>query len=425
MRRGELAGAPLSMRRRVVLTGIGLVSPLGLDAPTTWTALLAGRSGIGPITKFDASAMSSRIAGEVRGFDPLAHLEKKEVRKMDSFTHYAIAASREALRDAGFVIDAANAERVGVHIGSGIGGLPLLEETYRELIARGPRRVSPFFIPGMILNMAAGNVSILVGAKGPHLALATACATGTHAIGESFRLIREGYCDAMIAGGTEAVITPLAVGGFCAMKALSTRNEEPERASRPFDADRDGFVMGEGAGICLLEARDEAVARGARIYAEVIGYGLSGDAYHMSAPSVDGDGAIRAMRAALADGGLGPDELDYINAHGTSTPAGDRVETMAVKAVLGEHASSVVFASTKSMTGHLLGAAGGLETAITALAVLHDRIPPTINHERPDPECDLDCAPNVARTRTVRAALNNSFGFGGTNASLLLRKHVM
>jgi 3-oxoacyl-[acyl-carrier-protein] synthase II len=412
------------MRRRVVITGIGLVSPLGLDAPTTWAALLAGKSGVGPITKFDAQAMSSRIAGEVRGFDPLAHLEKKEVRKMDTFTHYAIAASREALSDAGFTIDAGNAERVGVHIGSGIGGLPLLEQTHREMLERGPRRISPFFIPGMILNMAAGNVSILVGAKGPNVSLATACATGTHAIGESLRLIREGYADAMIAGGTEAVITPLAVGGFCAMKALSTRNEEPERASRPFDADRDGFVMGEGAGICLLEERELALARGARVYAELVGYGLSGDAYHMSAPSLDGDGAIRAMRGALADAQTEPAEIDYINAHGTSTPAGDRVETMAVKSVFGEQSRKLVFASTKSMTGHLLGAAGGLETAVTALAVLHDRIPPTTNYERPDPECDLDCAPNVARERVVHAALNNSFGFGGTNASLLLRKHA-
>jgi len=412
------------MRRRVVITGIGLVSPLGLDAPTTWQGLLAGRSGVGPITKFDAAAMSSRIAGEVRGFDPLAHLEKKEVRKMDTFTHYAVVASREALRDAGFVIDAGNAERIGVHIGSGIGGLPLLEETHRELLERGPRRISPFFIPGMILNMAAGNVSILVGAKGPNMAVATACATGSHAIGESMRLIREDYADAMIAGGTEAVITPLAVGGFCAMKALSTRNDEPERASRPFDADRDGFVMGEGAGICLLEEREIARARGARIYAEIVGYGLSGDAYHMSAPALDGDGAIRAMRAALRDAAARPEEVDYINAHGTSTPAGDRVETMAVKAVFGDHARRLVFASTKSMTGHLLGAAGGLETAVTALAVLHDRIPPTTNQQRPDPECDLDCAPNEARTRVVRTALNNSFGFGGTNATLLLRKHA-
>ena len=411
------------MSKRVVITGIGLVSPLGLDAPSTWAALVAGQSGIGPITKFDAAAMSSRIAGEVRDFDPHAFIDKKEARKMDAFTHYAVAATFEALRDASFTIDAGNADSVGVYIGSGIGGLPLLEETHRELLARGPRRVSPFFIPGMILNLAAGNVSILTGAKGPNLAIATACATGSHAIGESFRLIREGFAVAMIAGGTEAVITPLAVGGFCSMKALSTRNDEPQRASRPFDADRDGFVIGEGAGILLLEEREAALARGARIHAEIIGYGLSGDAYHMSAPSIDGDGAIRAMRMALEVAGLKPEEVDYINAHGTSTPAGDRVETMAVKRTFGEHAYRLVCASTKSMTGHLLGAAGGLETAVAALAVEHDIVPPTINRDTPDPECDLDCVPGEARRMKVDVALNNSFGFGGTNATLLLRKH--
>lgn len=411
------------MSKRVVITGIGLVSPLGLDAPSTWAALVAGQSGIGPITKFDAAAMSSRIAGEVRDFDPHAFIDKKEARKMDAFTHYAVAATFEALRDASFTIDAGNADSVGVYIGSGIGGLPLLEETHRELLARGPRRVSPFFIPGMILNLAAGNVSILTGAKGPNLAIATACATGSHAIGESFRLIREGFAVAMIAGGTEAVITPLAVGGFCSMKALSTRNDEPQRASRPFDADRDGFVIGEGAGILLLEEREAALARGARIHAEIIGYGLSGDAYHMSAPSIDGDGAIRAMRMALEVAGVKPEEVDYINAHGTSTPAGDRVETMAVKRTFGEHAYRLVCASTKSMTGHLLGAAGGLETAVAALAVEHDIVPPTINRDTPDPECDLDCVPGEARRMKVDVALNNSFGFGGTNATLLLRKH--
>jgi 3-oxoacyl-[acyl-carrier-protein] synthase II len=415
---------PAPMSRQVVITGIGLITPVGLDRESTWGALLAGRSGIGPITRFDASPYTSRIAGEVRGFDPHAFLEKKEARKMDSFTHYAIAATREALDDAGFEIDASNAERTGVYIGSGIGGLPLLERQHRDLLDRGPRRVSPFFIPGMILNLAAGQVSILFGAKGPNLALATACATGTHAIGESYRLIREGYCDAMIAGGTEAVITPLAVGGFCAMKALSIRNDEPEKASRPFDADRDGFVMGEGAGIVVLEERCAAEARGARIYAEIVGYGISGDAYHMSAPSVDGDGAMRAMRLALEGSGMAVEEIDYINAHGTSTPAGDRVEIGAIKGIFGKHARRLVCGSTKSMTGHLLGAAGGLETAISALAVSHDRIPPTINQTNPDPECDLDCAANEAREMTVRAALNNSFGFGGTNASILLRKPV-
>lgn len=411
------------MSRRVVITGIGLVTPLGLDAPSSWEALLAGKSGIGKITKFDASKLTSRIAGEVRDFDPFQYIEKKEARKMDTFTHYAVVASREALSDAKFTIDAGNAERVGVYIGSGIGGLPLLEETHRDIMARGPRRISPFFIPGMILNLAAGHVSIQFGAKGPNLALATACATGSHAIGESFRMIGEEYADAMIAGGTEAVITGLAVGGFCAMKALSTRNEEPERASRPFDAERDGFVIGEGAGIMILEEREAALARGARIYAEIVGYGISGDAYHVSAPSVDGDGPIRAMRMALDRAGVEPQAVDYINTHGTSTPAGDRIEVMAIKKVFGEHARRLVAGSTKSMTGHLLGAAGGLETAISALSIYHDHVPPTINQEHPDPECDLDCAPNESKKMIVRTVLNNSFGFGGTNSTLLLQEH--
>ena len=384
------------MRRRVVMTGIGLLTPLGLDRESSWQALLAGKSGVGPITKFDASNHSCRIAGELRGFDPLTAMEKKEARKMDPFTHYAVAAAREALADSGYDISPANAERTGVYIGSGIGGLQLLESQHAILTERGPRRVSPFFIPGMILNMATGQVSILFGAKGPSLACATACATGSHAIGESTRLIRDGYADAMIAGGAEAVITPLAVAGFCSMKALSTRNDEPEKASRPFDSGRDGFVMGEGAGILMLEERDSALARGARVYAEVAGYGLSGDAFHISAPSEDGDGPIRAMRGALADGGIEPGEIDYINAHGTSTPAGDRIEVMAVRKVFGGHASEVVCSSTKSMTGHLLGAAGGVETAIVALAIRDNRVPPTINHDDPDPECEIDCAPNEA-----------------------------
>jgi 3-oxoacyl-[acyl-carrier-protein] synthase II len=411
------------MGRRVVITGIGLVTPLGLDAPSTWEALLHGRGGVGPITKFDAGGYASTIAAEVHGFEPGKFIPKKEIRKMDTFIHYAIGATHEALGDAGVTIDASNAERVGVYIGSGIGGLGLLEKTHRDLLAKGPRRVSPFFIPGMILNLAAGNVSILFGVKGPNLALATACATGSHAIGESMRLIHDGYCDAMIAGGAEAVVTPLAVGGFCAMKALSTRNHEPEKASRPFDGERDGFVVGEGAGILYLEERQLALSRGARIYAEVVGYGISGDAYHISAPSVDGDGAVRAMRMALKHAGVEPGEVDYINAHGTSTPAGDRIETLAVKELFGARARELAFASTKSMTGHLLGAAGGLETAVTALAVCHDHIPPTINQVTPDPECDLDCVPNVSRRRPVGVALNNSFGFGGTNATLVVRKH--
>lgn len=408
------------MRRRVVITGVGLVSPLGLDAPSSWQALVAGRSGIGPITKFDASALSTRIAGEVRGFDPERFLEKKEARKMDTFIHYAIAASIEALGQSGLTLGPGNADRVGVYIGSGIGGLPLLERTFHEMIEKGPRRISPFFIPGMIINLASGQVSILLGAKGPNLGCSTACATGTHAIGESFRLIREGYADAMITGGSEAAISALPVGGFCAMKALSTRNDEPERASRPFDAERDGFVMGEGAGVVLLEERESALRRGATVIAEIAGYGLTGDAYHISAPSEDGEGAYRAMAMALRDAGVVPAAVDYINAHGTSTPAGDRIETIAVKRLFGEHARELAFASTKSMTGHLLGAAGGLETVVTALSIRDGVVPPTINHDHPDPECDLDCVPNVARRMPVRVALNNSFGFGGTNATLLL-----
>jgi 3-oxoacyl-[acyl-carrier-protein] synthase II len=410
------------MHRRVVITGIGLVSPVGLTAQTTWQALLAGKSGIGPITHFDASQMTARIAGEINDFDPLTFLERKEVRRMDTFSHFAIAATTEALDDAKYVVNADNAERIGVYIGSGIGGLPLLEKTAKLLNERGPRKISVFFIPGMIVNLAAGNVSIRFGIKGPNLAVSTACATGAHAVGESYRLIREGYCDAMIAGGTEAVISPLAIGGFCAMKALSTRNDDPATASRPFDLDRDGFVMGEGAGIVLLEERDSAIARGARIYAEIRGYGISGDAHHISAPSPDGDGPARAMRMALDRAGVEPDNIDYINAHGTSTPLGDSSEITAVKSVFNEHAHKMVVASTKSMTGHLLGAAGGLETAITALVVHHDMIPPTINQFTPDPACDLDCAANERRPMKIRYAMNNSFGFGGTNVSLLLRK---
>jgi len=411
------------VRRRVVITGVGVVSPLGLDAPSTWSALLAGKSGIGPITKFDVSAFSCRIGGEVRGFVPENYIEKKDVKKMDTFIHFAIAATREAMTDSGLTIDETNGERVGVYIGSGIGGMPLFEETHKAYLSGGPRKISPFFIPGMIVNLAAGHVSILFGAKGPNLACATACATGNHAIGEAMRLIREDYADAMIAGGTDAVIVPLAVGGFCSMKALSTRNDEPERASRPFDAGRDGFVMGEGAGILVLEEREQAIARGATIYAELAGYGLTGDAYHISAPSVNGEGAARAMRGALKDAGIDGREVDYINAHGTSTPVGDTIETLAVKTVFGAHARELAFASTKSMTGHLLGAAGGLESAVTALAIRDGVVPPTINYEAPDPSCDLDCVPNTARRMPIRAALNNSFGFGGTNASLLMTRH--
>jgi 3-oxoacyl-[acyl-carrier-protein] synthase II len=411
------------VRRRVVITGVGVVSPLGLDGPSTWSALQSGKSGIGPITKFDVSAFTCRIGGEVRGFVPENYMDKKEVKKMDTFIHFAIAAAKEAMSDSGLPITPDNEERVGVYIGSGIGGMPLFEATHKAYLAGGPRKISPFFIPGMIVNLAAGHVSIMFGAKGPNLACATACATGNHAIGEALRLIREDYADAMIAGGTDAVIVPLAVGGFCAMKALSTRNDEPERASRPFDADRDGFVIGEGAGILVLEERERAIARGASIYAELAGYGLSGDAYHISAPSVNGEGAARAMRGAIKDAGVNPQEIDYINAHGTSTPVGDTIETLAVKTVFGPRAKEIAFASTKSMTGHLLGAAGGLESAITCWAVRDGIVPPTINYETPDPSCDLDCVPNKARKMPVRAALNNSFGFGGTNASLLMTRH--
>jgi 3-oxoacyl-[acyl-carrier-protein] synthase II len=411
------------MNRRVVITGIGLVSPLGLDADSSWKGLLEGRSGVGPITRFDTDGFACRIAAEVTGFDPLTAMDRKEARKMDTFVHYAVAATREALLDAGLTIDADNAESVGVYIGTGIGGLSLLEKTHKDLLNRGPRKVSPFFIPGMIVNMAAGQVSILFGARGPNLAVATACATGAHAVGESFRMIQHGTADAMITGGTESVITPLCLAGFAAMKALSTRNDEPEKASRPFDAERDGFVMGEGAGILILEEREQAMARGTTIYGELAGYGVSADAYHISAPEPEGIGAAQAMDAALKDAGIAANEVDYINAHGTSTPVGDRVETASVKAVFGDHAKRVAFGSTKSMTGHLLGAAGGLETAVTALAVHHDHVPPTINQSSPDPECDLDNVPNESRRMTVRAALNNSFGFGGTNAALLITKH--
>jgi 3-oxoacyl-[acyl-carrier-protein] synthase II len=410
------------LKRRVVVTGVGLVTPCGIGTEATWSALLEGRSGIGPITKFDASKFDSRIAGEVRGFDPEAYVGKKDVKKMDLFIHYAIAASEFALAQSGLKITPENAERVGVMIGSGIGGMNFFEKQHQILLERGPDRLSPFLIPGMIVNLASGQVSIRTGAKGPNSAVCTACATGTHAIGDSFRLIQNGLADAMLAGGTEGVITPLAVGGFCAMKALSTRNDAPEAASRPFDAERDGFVMGEGAGILVLEELGRARSRGARILAEIAGYGMSSDAYHISSPSEDGDGPMRVMRAALEDAGVSPADVSYINAHGTSTSAGDRIETMAIKGVFGEAARSIPVSSTKSSMGHLLGAAGGVETAICVLAVERDVIPPTLNLTHPDPECDLDYVPHRARRIEVRTALNNSFGFGGTNASILVRK---
>jgi 3-oxoacyl-[acyl-carrier-protein] synthase II len=411
------------MGRRVVITGMGLISPLGLDLPSSWQALLAGKSGVGPITRFDTSDYACKIAAEVRGFNPEDHFSKKEIRKIDLFTQYGMVCSAEALKDSGLEIHDGNAERVGVYIGSGIGGLPIMEEVHRNLLNRGPKRVSPFFIPAMILNLAAGNVSIQTGAKGPNMALATACATGTHAVGESYRLISEGYADAMISGGTESGVSPLAMAGFSSMKALSTRNDEPERASRPFAADRDGFVLGEGAGILILEEREAALARSARIYAEITGYGMSGDAFHISAPAEDGGGAVRSMSTALERSGIRLDEVDYINAHGTSTPAGDEIEVRAVKKVFGDHAYKLICGSTKSMTGHLLGAAGGLETIVVAMAIAEDVVPPTINQENQDPECDLDSAHEVKREMPVGTALSNSFGFGGTNATLILSKH--
>jgi 3-oxoacyl-[acyl-carrier-protein] synthase II len=408
-------------RRRVVVTGVGLVSPVGLTAAENWANLTAGVSGIGPLTRFDATEFACRIAGEVRGFDPAAFLDKKEIKKFDTFIHYAVAASKEAMADSGLAVTEENAERVGVCIGSGIGGLPLIEEMHRTLMEKGPRRISPFFIPGLIVNMGAGLVSILNGARGPNTATATACATSAHAIGDAVNIIRRGDADAMIAGGSESVVTPLAIGGFAAMRALSTRNDDPKAASRPWDKDRDGFVLGEGAGILVLEDLAHAKARGAAIYAEVAGYGMSGDAYHISAPSDDGDGPARVMVNTLKDAAANPEEIQYINAHGTSTPQGDRIETTAVKRVFGVHAKKLAISSTKSMTGHLLGAAGGYEAGVLALAMRHGAIPPTINYRTPDPDCDLDYTPNSARELRLRCALSNSFGFGGTNACLLLR----
>ena len=410
-------------RRRVAVTGVGLVTPVGLTTRETWESLLAGRPGIGPITRFDASDYACRIAGEVKGFSPERFLEKKEVKKFDTFIHYAVAAAKEALSDSGVGIDESNAERVGVSVGSGIGGLPLIEEMHKTLLEKGPRRISPFFIPGLIVNMSSGLISILTGAKGPNTAVATACATSAHAIGDAANVIRRGEADVMIAGGTESVVVPLAIGGFAAMRALSTRNDDPAAASRPWDRDRDGFVLGEGAGILVLEELGQAVARGAAIYAELAGYGMSGDAYHISAPSDDGDGPYRVMRNTLADAGLPPDSVDYVNAHGTSTPHGDRIETIALKRAFGDHARKLAVSSTKSMTGHLLGAAGGLEAGITALTVRHGVVPPTINYQHPDPECDLDYTPNTARERVVDVALSNSFGFGGTNACLAMQRY--
>jgi 3-oxoacyl-[acyl-carrier-protein] synthase II len=406
----------------VVVTGVGLVSPLGIGTAANWEALCAGRSGIGPITKFDASGFSSRIAGEVKGFDPLAFIEKRDVKKMDVFIQYAIAASQFAVDDARLAFTPAEAPRVGVFIASGIGGFSTIEREHRALLEGGPRRISPFFIPSAIINLAAGQVSIRFGAKGPNSATCTACSASAHAIGDAYQMIRRGDADVMIAGGSEAAITPMGVGGFAAMRALSTRNDVPERASRPFDRDRDGFIIGEGAGVVILEEYGRAVRRDAPIYAELVGYGLSADAYHITAPPEDGDGAVRVMQMAIERAGIRPDQVDYINAHGTSTPHNDRLESLAIKRCFGEHAYRLAVSSTKSMHGHLLGAAGGLEAGITALVLRHQIVPPTINLDTPDPECDLDYVPNAARRLSVTYALSNSFGFGGTNAALLFKR---
>ena len=406
-----------------MVTGVGLVSPLGIGTEPTWKGLLAGQSGAATITLFDASQHSTRFAAEVKGFDPLNWVEKKEVKKMDRFIQFAVAAADFAMKDSAIAVGAGNEEMVGVYIGSGIGGFRTIEDAHTDLVTGGPRRVSPFFIPSAIVNLASGWVSIRTGAKGPNSATATACTTSAHALGDSYRLIQRGDADVMIAGGSEAAITPLGTAGFCSMRALSTRNDEPARASRPFDAQRDGFVMGEGAGILILEELEMARRRGAKIYCEMIGYGMSADAYHISAPSESGAGAISVMKRTLKDARLQPSDVDYINVHGTSTPQGDKVEVIAIKEVFGDHARKVAISSTKSMTGHLLGAAGGLEAGISALTLRDQVIPPTINYENPDPECDLDFVPNTARKAAVRHVLSNSFGFGGTNGALLFRRY--
>ncbi len=413
------------MTRRVVITGVGLISSVGIGTGANWDALLAGRSGIGSITRFDAAHFTTRIAGEVKGFDPLQFMDRKDVKKADVFIQYALAASQFAVDDARLEVTRENADDVGVFIASGIGGFSTIEREHMELIHGGPRRISPFFIPASIINLAAGQVSIRFGARGPNLATCTACTASAHAIGEASEIIKRGDANVMIAGGSEASITPMGVGGFAAMRALSTRNDEPQRASRPFDKDRDGFVIGEGAGIVILEEIETAKRRGATIYAEIAGYGLSADAYHLTGQPEDANGAVRSMRMALRKAGIAPDQVDYVNAHGTSTPINDPTETRAVKTTFGEHARKLVMSSTKSMTGHLLGAAGGLEAGITALAVRHQIAPPTINLDAPDEGCDLDYAPNAKRPMRIRYALSNSFGFGGTNGTLVLARHEL
>ena len=409
-------------RRRVVITGLGIVSPVGNSVTEAWAGILAGKSGISRISRFDSTRLSCQIAGEVKNFDLAGYLERKEARHMDTFIHYGMVAGIQAMRDCGIEVTPDNAERIGVNIGSGIGGVPMIEHTHKELLAGGPRKISPFFIPSTIINMISGNLSIKYGLKGPNLAMVTACTTATHCIGESGRLIEYGDCDMMIAGGAEAVVTELAMGGFAQARALSSRNDDPATASRPWDRDRDGFVLGEGAGVLVLEEYEHAKARGAKIYAELAGYGMSGDAFHMTAPREDGDGAARCMNSALRNARLNTDQVDYINAHGTSTPLGDIAETTAVKRSLGAHAKNVAVSSTKSMTGHLLGAAGGVEAVFSALAVQQQVAPPTINIFNQDPQCDLDYVPNTARQMKIDVALSNSFGFGGTNGTLVFSR---
>ena len=410
--------------RRVVVTGLGALSPVGNTADEFWSSLVQGRSGVGPITKFDTEGYPTRIAGEVRNFDPLNFVDKKEARRLDPYLQYAVAAAVLAVQDAALDTGKVDGSRFGVLIGSGIGGISTLLESHRNLLEKGPDRVSPFFIPMIIANMASGLVSIRFGAKGPNSSVVTACATGNHAIGDSFKIIQRGDADVMIAGGSEAIIIPLTIAGFCSMKAMSTRNDEPTKAMRPFDATRDGFVCGEGSGIVVLETLEHALARDARIYAEIVGYGMTGDAHHMTAPDPEGDGAMRAMTLALRDAGLDVSAVGYINAHGTSTPYNDKFETLAIKRVFGEHARRLAVSSTKSMTGHLLGAAGGVEAIATVLALHHGVLPPTINYETPDPDCDLDYVPNQARKQDVEVALSNAFGFGGTNATLAFRTYL-
>ena len=408
-------------KRRVVITGLGIVCPVGNNVNEAWSNILAGKSGITRISRFDASPFASQIAGEVKNFDVTEFLSSKEARRLDVFVHYGIAAAMEALNDAGIERHPPYAERIGVNIGSGIGGLHMIEETHRLLIESGPRKISPFFIPGAIINMVSGNLSIMFGLKGPSLAIVTACTTGTHCIGDSARLIEYGDADVMVAGGAESTICALGIGGFAASRALSTRNDDPATASRPWDIERDGFVLGEGAGVVVLEEYDHARKRGAKIYCELVGYGMSADAHHITAPCEDGEGASRCMVNALRNGGVNPDEIDYINAHGTSTPLGDIAETIAIKRAFGDHAKQLAISSTKSSTGHLLGAAGGVEAVFSSLAVKHQVVPPTINLYNQDPQCDLDYVPSAARSMKIRVALSNSFGFGGTNGSLAFR----